>query len=342
MRASRLLSILILLQLRTRLTAAALAEEFGVSERTIHRDIDQLSAAGVPVYGERGPGGGFQLLAGYRTKLTGLHADEAEAMFLLALPGAAQQLGLGAAAQRARGKLLAAMPGETATLAGRLQQCFHVDPEPWYQQAEAPTGLPALTRAVLDQRRLALRYASWTASKRRRVDPLGLVQKAGDWYLVARGERHVATFKVAAMSELEVLAEGFERPPDFDLARWWAESLQRFEAGLRPLQAKLRLSATGRRRLAEAGRWAADAVHAAGKPDAAGWAPLTLPIESIERGALLLLSLGPEVEALAPPALREQMRSCARAIARRHASTVTRAEPLQSCPPPRRPPARGN
>src|SRR6185295_10620801 len=127
MRASRLLSILILLQVRLRLTAEALAEEFEVSVRTIYRDIDALSAAGIPVYGDRGPGGGFRLLDGYRTRLTGLAPDEAEAMMMIGLPGPAAALGLASAATRAKGKLLAALPASGGEDAGRMAQRFHLD-----------------------------------------------------------------------------------------------------------------------------------------------------------------------------------------------------------------------
>ena len=158
MRASRLLSILILLQLRQRLTAADLAAEFEVSERTIYRDIDALSAAGVPVYGDRGPGGGIQLLDGYRTRLTGLSANEAEAATMIGLPGPAAELGLGAATSAARNKLFAALPGGGGALADRMATRFHLDPVDWYRGHDALPHLPLIARAVLDQHRLSMRY----------------------------------------------------------------------------------------------------------------------------------------------------------------------------------------
>jgi predicted DNA-binding transcriptional regulator YafY len=175
MRASRLLSILILLQLRGRLTAEALAAEFEVSLRTIYRDIDQLSAAGVPVYADRGPGGGFSLLDGYRTKLTGLTAAEAQALALAGLPGPAADLGLGEALGAGRLKLLAAIPDGMREGAGRVGERFHFDPTDWYRRASVPPHLAAVARAVWAERRLRIRYESWSRTVRRTVDPVNLI-----------------------------------------------------------------------------------------------------------------------------------------------------------------------
>ena len=245
MRASRLLAILILLQLRTRLTAAALAEEFEVSMRTIYRDIDSLSAAGVPVYGDRGPGGGFQLLEGYRTRLTGLDADEAEAMLMIGMPGPAAALGLGAAASRARGKLLASLPQASLEGAGRIAARFHFDPVDWYRAADAAPYLPAMARAVLDQRQVAMTYESWRGPRDWRIDPLGLVMKGGAWYAAARSGAKIMTFRISSLLAFTPLETYFERPADFDLPRYWADSQTRFEKELRPHIARLRLSPIG-------------------------------------------------------------------------------------------------
>ncbi len=314
MRASRLLSILILLQLRVRLTAEQLAEEYEVSVRTIYRDIDALSAAGIPVYGDRGPGGGFSLLDGYRTRLTGLAGDEALALPVIGLPGAAASLGLGGAASRARGKLLAALPPAGSAEAGRMAARFHVDPVDWYQADEPVRHLPAIARAVLDQQVLAMRYRSWADTRDWRVEPLGLVLKAGAWYLVARGAGKIRTFRVAAIHDQQVEPERFERPADFDLPTWWPASLLRFEAELRPSLAELRASPEGLRRLAELGAWAAEAVKQAGTPEAGGWARLTLPVEAPDRAALVLLGIGPEIEVLAPAELRACLRNLAEQV----------------------------
>ena len=327
MRAGRLLSILLLLQLRARLTAGELAEEFEVSVRTIYRDIEELSVAGVPIYGDRGPGGGFQLLDGYRTRLTGLAAEEAEAVFMIGLPGAAEALGLGAAAETAGRKLLAALPPALSDGAGRLGARFHLDPVEWYHQAAAAPHLPVLARAVLDNRVVTVVYESWTSVRTWRLDPLGLVLKAGTWYLVARGGEAVRIYKVGAVQTLTVEPEVFERPPEFDLPAYWRAELARFEASLRPGVAHVRASVEGRARLARLGRFAAEAVDRASVPDADGWSVVQLPIESVSHAALLLLGLGPEVEVTSPEALRAELGALAARMARRHATTVDDAQP---------------
>lgn len=320
MRASRLLSILILLQLRERLTAEALAAEFEVSVRTIYRDIERLAEAGVPVYADRGPGGGFRLVQGYRTRLTGLGADEAEAMFMIGLPGPARALGLDAAASDAGRKLLAALPRGWEERAGRIGDCFHLDPADWYRDETPLPQLPALARAVLDRHPLTMTYESWTAVREWSVEPLGLVLKAGAWYLVAAGGGSSQSlkpriYKVAHIRALQVRTETtFERPQDFDLAAWWAAELVRFEAGLRPGRAELRLTAAGLKRLAEQGAYARDAVAAA-VPGDDGWSRLVLPIEHVEQAARLLLGLGPDAQVLAPAELRERLRALALEIA---------------------------
>jgi predicted DNA-binding transcriptional regulator YafY len=317
MRASRLLSILILLQLRQRLTAADLAAEFEVSMRTVYRDIDALSAAGIPVYGDRGPGGGFQLLDGYRTRLTGLDPQEAQAMLLVGLPEQAAALGLGGPAKRARGKLLAALPQSGSAEADRIARAFHIDTLDWYRAARPAPLLTAAARAVIDRRRIAIRYTSWRGTRDWTLDPLGIVLKAGDHYLVAaRGDR-VLTFTVADMQVLTLLDEEAARPADFDLAAWWSTSTRDFEARLRPGTARLRASPLGLDRLRLLGAWAAEAVAQAGAPDADGWRSLSLPIEGVDAAAPMLLGIGPELDIEGPPDLRASIATLARAVAAR-------------------------
>lgn len=315
MRASRLLSILILLQLRTRVTAEALAEEFEVSVRTIYRDIDELSAAGIPVYGDRGPGGGFSLLDGYRTRLTGLTSEEAEAMVMIGLPAQAAALGLGAAAARAKGKLMASLTSAGGEDAGRMATRFHMDPVDWYRADEPARFLPAIARAVLDQRVVEMKYESWTGVREWRIEPLGLVLKAGAWYVVGQGGGKARIFRVSNILEETTLDDRFERPRDFDLPGYWAAELQRFETGLRPDTAQLLATREGLVRIGKLGAYAQEAVRNAGAPDADGWAPLTLPIESVEQVALAILGLGAEAKVLEPPAVRARLNQLAREVA---------------------------
>lgn len=207
MRASRLLSILIHLQARGRANARELADEFAVTLRTIYRDLDELSASGVPVVAERGPGGGYRLIDGYQTRLTGLTASEAETLLLAGLPGPAADLGLGDALGAARAKLLASLSPEASDNASRIGSRFHLDASDWFRTATPPPLLGQVAQAVWRQRRIVIDYESWSAARSRVVDPLGLVLKAGAWYLVARkgGE---ADSPVANRSRIAAVARG--------------------------------------------------------------------------------------------------------------------------------------
>lgn len=307
MRAGRLLSMLMLLQLRGRVTAQAFADEFEVSVRTVYRDVDALSAAGVPVYADRGPGGGFRLLDGYRTRLTGMTTAEAGALPLAGLPGLAADLGLAEPLAAARLKLLAALPPPASNGAVRVGSRFHLDPVGWYRRAPPPSHLQEIARAVWDSRRIDVRYESWSATVRRTLDPLGLVAKAGVWYLVARTDGgSIRTYKVAKVLDLAVLEERFAYPHGFDLARRWHSELKRFEAGLLRGKATLRVSAAALSGIEALGAAAAEAVLAA-TAGADGWRHAVVPIEGIGHAAGLLLGFADGVEVLAPPELREEL-----------------------------------
>jgi predicted DNA-binding transcriptional regulator YafY len=318
MRAGRLLSILLLLQLRVRLTAEQLAQEFEVSVRTIYRDIEQLCAAGIPILSDRGPGGGFQLVEGFRTKLTGLAAPEAEALLMIGLPQAAATIGLGAAAKSAERKLLASLPAPLSEEAQRLGARFHFDPIDWYRSPEASDRLPLLARAVLDQHPIEMTYSSWTATREWRVEPLGLVLKAGRWYLVAGADQRVRIFNTASIQKLQLQAEHFTRPDSFDLTEYWSSEIARFEAQLRPLTATVRLSKTGFERVAQLGAYAVQALDLADPPDEHGWRRVRLPIENDDQAALMLLGIGPEFEVIEPESLRERVGQVAGEIGAKH------------------------
>ena len=320
MRASRLLSILLLLQTRGRMTAETLAAEFEVSVRTIYRDIDQLSAAGAPVYADRGRSGGFQLMDGYRTRLTGLTDAEAETLFLGGLSGPAAQMGFSGAVTTMQLKLLAALPPERQAAAERLAGRFHLDPVGWYQTTDEAERLPVIAEAVWNSRRISVRYESWKGEVARDLEPLGLILKAGFWYLAARavgGRKEPRTYRVSNILDLMVGEATFERPPGFDLEIWWAETSRRFEADIFTGTATLRLSRDGLKRLAKLGaeqaRMAAEA--AAGAESGDSWIEVTVPIESVEHAAIDFLRLGPEAEVLAPAALRQALRTAAGRLA---------------------------
>jgi predicted DNA-binding transcriptional regulator YafY len=190
MRASRLLSVLLLLQGRGRMTARELARELEVSVRTVYRDVESLSSAGVPVYADRGPAGGYQLLAGYRTRLTGLTGDEAESLFVSGIPEpAAVELGLGSVLAAAQLKIMAALPPELRARAGRVRERMHLDVPGWFQEVERPRHLAGIADAVWNQRVIDVRYIRAGSARRevtRTLEPYGLVLKTGVWYLAAR------------------------------------------------------------------------------------------------------------------------------------------------------------
>ncbi|WP_412539550.1 YafY family protein [Longispora sp. K20-0274] len=326
----RLLSVLLSLQKHGRRTARELASELEVSVRTIYRDIEALGAAGVPVYAERGPAGGYRLLDGYRTRLTGMTPDEAEALALVGLPGTAAELGLGAVLTAAELKLHAALP----TTSGRVRERFHLDPAGWFQAPDDTPWLGAVADAVWRGVRLTLRYRRWTEPREvtRTVDPLGVVLKAGRWYLVAAAEGTLRTYRVSKVLHAEPLAEECTRPEGFDLAAHWGGHTAWFEARQYKGVAHVRLSPRGLDLLpgmlgTTVARAAADT---AGTPDADGWVGATIPVESPRMAVSDLLRLGVDVELLGPPELLAEYSTMVRDLALRYLSHPPVNLPAQS------------
>ncbi|KFI07401.1 YafY family protein [Massilia sp. BSC265] len=307
MRASRLLFILTTLQARGHATARALADEYGVSLRTIYRDVDALSAAGIPIYSERGNLGGYRLLDGYRTRLNGMSALEAEALFLGGLSGQAAELGLGAACASARDKLLAALPAEIREGAGRMRLRFHLDVPGWFDASERPACLPRLAEAVWGERPIRIRYRSWKAEKERVLDPLGIVLKGGAWYLVARAGTDVRTYRVSRILELTLLDGRVDHVDDFDLPAYWAENARRFAQEQHPERASVRLSPWGVKMM-EAFLPPFAVAHATiGEAAEDGWRTVVLPVGPVHHAAYELLRFGAHADVLAPEALRIQV-----------------------------------
>ncbi|MEV5764512.1 WYL domain-containing protein [Micromonospora sp. NPDC052213] len=319
MRASRLVSLLLLLQTRGRMTAPELAEALEVSVRTVYRDVESLGAAGVPVYADRGPAGGYRLVDGYRTRLTGLTAGEAEALSLAGMPGPAAELGLGSVLAAAELKLRAALPAELADRGGRIRQRFHLDAPTWFREPEPTPHLAELARAVWEDRRVEVRYRRWKAPREvtRTLAPLGVVLKAGRWYLVADAGGQVRTYRVAAILALTVLDERFDRPDGFDLARCWQEHADRYERGVYRDEARVRMTTAALELAAHVlpPAMSRAARAAASEPDPAGWVHTTVPIESVKHGHVELLKLGAHVEVLAPAELRDRLAATAHALA---------------------------
>jgi predicted DNA-binding transcriptional regulator YafY len=321
MRASRLVNLLLLLQTRGGLTAEELAGELEVSVRTIHRDVDALSAAGIPIYAERGPLGGIRLVEGYRTRLTGMTAEEAEAVFLSGLPGPAAELGLGTVVAAARLKVLAALPAELRSRASRLVERFHLDATGWFQAGEPVPHLGVLSEAVWEARRVEIQYRRGDEAVPRVLEPLGLVLKAGIWYVVARTDEQLRTYRVSRVLGARPLDESFDRPDGFDLPSWWAESSAAYERESPRMDIVIKANREGFGPLADTfgTRSVREAVRL-DEPDAEGWQRLRITVDWPDEAPSRLLGLAPNVELLEPAALRGEILALASGAVARYSA----------------------
>ncbi|WP_030256804.1 helix-turn-helix transcriptional regulator [Streptomyces violens] len=323
MRAARLIKMVLLLQSRPSMTGAELARELEVSERTVARDVLSLSEAGIPVYADRGRTGGYRLIGGYRTRLTGLGRSEAEALFLSGVPSALRELGLADAASAARLKVSAALLPELRDAATGAAQRFHLDAPGWYQAPSTPELLPAIAEALWDDRVLTARYSRKDTEVERVLEPYGLVLKAGVWYLAARagdgdgaGGGH-RVYRVERFTAVAATEDRFVRDPDFDLPAFWAERAAQFARSILREEVTVRLTPAGARWLPHVTdrTAAAEAIAAAGAPDDQGRITVTLAVETLDVAYGQLLGLGPEAELLGPPELRERFAAAARRLA---------------------------
>ncbi|WP_274557628.1 helix-turn-helix transcriptional regulator [Streptomyces spiramyceticus] len=313
MRAARLIKMVLLLQSRPSMTAGELAQELEVSERTITRDAQALSEAGVPVYADRGRAGGFRLIGGYRTRLTGLARSEAEALFLSGLPSALREMGLEDAASAARLKVSAALMPSLRDASDSAAQRFHLDAPGWYQEPETPDLLPAIAEAVWDDRILTAKYGRPDGEVERELEPYGLVLKAGVWYLCARADGDFRVYRLDRFAAVAVAEERFVRDEHFSLSDFWDERAAQFARSILRTEVVVRVTQAGARRLPYVTDQAAarEALAAAGPPDGEGRVTVTLPVESAEVAFSQLLALGPELEVLEPEDLRARFADAA-------------------------------
>ncbi len=321
MRASRLLSIMLTLSVRGQVSAAELAGQLEVSLRTIYRDVDALGAAGVPVYATRGRHGGIALLDGYRTRLTGMSPDEADALFLTGVPAAAADLGLGGVVATSQLKLLAALPADLRERVARIRDCFHLDAPGWLHETEAPPHLATVAEAAWTGHRLDVRYERANrVVVDRTLDPLGLVLKAGVWYLAARVEDGAPrTYRVSRIRTAATRADTFGRPAGFDLETFWTEFQRDYSERIFRDVARVRLSPDGVRLLFLLGPVAARRARATfTEPGDDEWLEARVPVESFVHARHALLQLGADVEVLEPAALRSAMAEAARELAVRY------------------------
>ncbi|HEX5589056.1 MAG TPA: YafY family protein [Candidatus Limnocylindrales bacterium] len=319
MRASRLVSLLLLLQTRGRMTAAELAAELEVSIRTVHRDVEALAESGVPIYAERGAHGGFRLVDGYRTRLTGLTADEAEALFLSGLPGPAAELGLGTVVAAARLKVLAALPGELRGRATRLVERFHLDASGWFQADEPVPALAAIADAVWNGHVVDIEYDRGQTVAARRLAPLGLVLKAGVWYLVALADGQARTYRVSRVRSATLTDDRFERPADFELAAFWAESSAAYERDAARVDVTVRADPDRLDHLRDAvGSRAVEVAERLPETDPEGWLHLRLRLDWPDEVPARLLAAGSSIEVLDPPEIRDRLVRIARRVLDRY------------------------
>jgi predicted DNA-binding transcriptional regulator YafY len=317
MRADRLLSLLMLLQSKGRMNATELAEELEVSVRTVYRDIDALSVAGVPVYGEVGREGGFALLDSYRTSLTGLTDEELRVLFMLRIPEPLEDLGISTELKKALLKLSAAIPEARRSLEVDFRLRVHMDFTGWEQRIAPLPQLQPIYRAIRQDLRLIIRYQpmfgiimeKWT-------DPYGLVAKGGDWHLVCSSGRKISVYRVSELLDVRVGEEKFDRPADFDVAVYWkewcrkrSESSEAYLVTLRvypaliPYLSQVFGSTLPKQTLQDGG---------------SEGMVLHLHFESLEAARRDLLPLGGSVQVLAPRALRISIQDYAEQILLRY------------------------
>jgi len=320
-RADRLLALLMLLQARDRMTAAALAAELEVSERTIYRDIEALSMAGVPVLTERGPGGGLSLLEGFRSNLTGLTTVEAHALASLAVPAPLEQLGIGDALRQALRKIEAAQPVAAPSGSGRPASRLYIDPEPWDDTSQPPVPLLGdVYQAVSAGKRLHVARSGprgeplWLD-----LDPYGLVSKEGRWYLLAGAGKHTVVFRLDHLLAAEPLDAPTTIPAGFDLKARWELAWRTLVAEQQPYWAQLRVQVAlldELRRAFPGQRAILDEAFAA---QADGWLTVALPFGSLEAARARILPWGGAAVVLAPEPLRQSVADYARQAAARYA-----------------------
>ncbi|HZR41066.1 MAG TPA: WYL domain-containing protein [Ktedonobacteraceae bacterium] len=313
MRADRLLSILLLLQVHQRLTARELAKRLEVSERTIHRDMEALSVSGIPVIAERGLGGGWGLLEEYRTNLTGLTEAEIQTLFLTRPARLLADLGLHKAAEAALIKLLAALPTMNRRDAEYARQRIYVDAAGWHSTEEAVPLLPTLQEAIWQERKLRFTYSRGEATFERVVDPLGLIAKGSIWYLAAAVEGQVRSYRVSRIQEAWVEEQACERPADFDLAEYWIQSSREFRANIPRHAVVVRARQEALPRMLHAGRFIQ--VEQIDQADEEGWTTARLLFDAKDEMCGYLLSFGTDIEILEPQELREQVVRLAESVA---------------------------
>jgi predicted DNA-binding transcriptional regulator YafY len=313
MRADRLLSLMMLLQTRGKMTAKDLAAELNVARRTILRDVEALSLAGVPIYSEGGHGGGIALDEGYRTRLTGLNTPEVQALFVASRGEALHQVGLGTAAEGVALKLLTALPLIHRPAVDHIRQRLLIDPTWWWRDADqSPAFWDDLQRAVYEDRIIEVIYEDYQGDRAERtLHPYSLVNKSSYWYLVARREGEFRTYRVSRVQRMTVRDEHFERLAEFDLPTYWSQHTASFTDTIEDYRFILRIrrSQMAFIRTLMPGRWEI-------RDQGSDWITVHLRIETEMMAKMLVFGLGADAQIVAPSSLAEGMRRDIEALAR--------------------------
>lgn len=316
MRADRLVSIMMLLQAGGKMTTSTLASELEVSRRTILRDIDALSGAGIPIYSEGGHGGGVALDEHYRVSLTGLKEAEVRALFVAQDSQLLRDLGLGAEATQAFLKLSAALPSLHHQTAAHIRQRIHIDSAWWWWQGtQGSAFLEPLLKAVTEEKMIQVTYQRHDGSiSGQRLQPYGLVAKGGIWYLVAAREDEFRSYRVSRFHEVRVLAESFARIADFEVAEYWQRQSARFLDTISLYSFTLRIHQSRMNFV----RWHTPGTHdIVGLPDGE-WLTVRFQLSNLESAAMVVFGLGNFAEVVEPAELRQEVRARAMALVEKH------------------------
>lgn len=313
MRADRIVNLLLLLQTQGKMTAAALADTLEVSRRTILRDVEALSLAGIPVYSEGGHGGGIGLDAAYRTSLTGLREDEIRTLFIASSSQLLDQIGLGGAVERTQRKLSAALPLRHQALVQDVRQRLYLDPVWWWHDDQPLPYWSLLQQAIFGDRVIQVVYEHHSGKiENSRLEPYSLVAKASHWYVIAHGLNGLRNYRASRFHKIELLDETFERDPAFDLETFWRDNLERFRSSFDNYVFTLRFPESALTFVQEI----AVARHTVlSEPDADGWIRVEVRFANAVMAEMLVFALSPAVEVIEPAELLDAVVQKARVIA---------------------------
>jgi len=313
MRADRLISILLLLQNKGKLTTKELAKELEVTGRTIHRDMEALSAAGIPVVADRGKSGGWRLLEQYRTNLTGLKANELKSLLISPSFQMLTDLGLAKDWHEARRKILASIPSSLKSYSHDIWNRIHVDTTAWRQSSEKIESFKILQEAIWDEKALQIEYERADGEYLERVvNPLGLVAKGSTWYLIASSNKKVRNYRASRIKSVKLTKETFSRPNDFNLAQYWSDSTQEFIKSLPKYEVDVEISSSIVQRIKFTGRFVQ--IVQIDAPSENGWISANLCFDTEQEALEYILGFGNQIRIIQPNELKQTIYDMAKSV----------------------------